>query len=301
MNTKPGRSALTAGSPSASIRAEAPRPPHVRSKTSFVTSIAMSQRTPSHWVARRPQRRRHGVPQIGRERVELDDVRPRGEVRVRSRRRRRRPGRTTPGRARASSPRTKYSGCSSSHGWSGATWLGTKSDQPEPVRGFASRGERVGASEPLIHDVVPDAVRRPDDVRRREVGRTRRKPSTSDGFVIAIAIPAGLRFQTPISQTASKPSDATASHSASGTLARPTVAPVGSARRARPCVDLVDERVGDHELSAPPPDRAPRIEQVSTIDDGARVTRRRRDDFRAELLRRSPSSPSACSTRSTAA
>jgi hypothetical protein len=40
-----------------------------------------------------------------------------------------------------------------------------------------------------------------------------------------MAMPAGLRFQTPISQTASKPSDAIDSHSTSGTLARSTVAP----------------------------------------------------------------------------
>ena len=56
-------------------------------------------------------------------------------------------------------------------------------------------------------------------------GRTRRKLSTSDSFASAIAFPAGLRSQTPISQTASNPSEAIASHSDSGTPARSTGLP----------------------------------------------------------------------------
>ena len=56
-------------------------------------------------------------------------------------------------------------------------------------------------------------------------GSARRKLSTRPAFSSAIAIPAGLRSQTPISQTASKPSAATASHSRPGTLARSIAAP----------------------------------------------------------------------------
>src|SRR5947209_6189525 len=44
-------------------------------------------------------------------------------------------------------------------------------------------------------------------------------------FLIATATPAGLRRHTPISQTASKPAVAIASHSWSGTLARSTWRP----------------------------------------------------------------------------
>ena len=51
-------------------------------------------------------------------------------------------------------------------------------------------------------------------------GRARRKLSISPAFSSAVAIPAGLRSQTPISQTTSKPSAATASHSFPGTPAR---------------------------------------------------------------------------------
>ena len=59
----------------------------------------------------------------------------------------------------------------------------------------------------------------------RKSGRARRKLSISPPFASAIAIPAGLRSQTPISQTASKPSAAIASHSPPGTVARSTGAP----------------------------------------------------------------------------
>ena len=56
--------------------------PQVRAKTSLVISIAMSQRTPSHMPARSRQQRAHRRAQRGRERVELDDVRPGREVRI---------------------------------------------------------------------------------------------------------------------------------------------------------------------------------------------------------------------------
>ena len=56
-------------------------------------------------------------------------------------------------------------------------------------------------------------------------GSARRKLSISPSFSSAIAIPAGLRSQTPISQTASNPSAAIASHSLAGTPARPIFLP----------------------------------------------------------------------------
>jgi hypothetical protein len=59
----------------------------------------------------------------------------------------------------------------------------------------------------------------------RTSGRARRKLSTRPSLASAIAIPAGLRSQTPISQTMSKPSAAIASHSLAGTLARSIAVP----------------------------------------------------------------------------
>jgi hypothetical protein len=56
-------------------------------------------------------------------------------------------------------------------------------------------------------------------------GNARRKLSTSASFRSAIATPAGLRSQTPISQTASNPSAAIASHSLFGTSARSIFSP----------------------------------------------------------------------------
>ena len=62
--------------------ARRPRSPQVRSKTSFIISIAMSQRTPSHCVGDRAERVDHRAAQVGRERVQLHDVGPGREVRV---------------------------------------------------------------------------------------------------------------------------------------------------------------------------------------------------------------------------
>ena len=42
----------------------------------------------------------------------------------------------------------------------------------------------------------------------------------SPSFCMEIAMPAGLRSQTPMNQTASKPREAIRSHSAVGTVAR---------------------------------------------------------------------------------
>src|SRR5580704_10386111 len=56
--------------------------------------------------------------------------------------------------------------------------------------------------------------------------RARRKSSTRFLFLLAIAIPAGLRSQTPMNQTASKPNLAMASHSAESTEPKSTEVPV---------------------------------------------------------------------------
>ena len=76
-----------------------------------------------------------------------------------------------------------------------------------------------------------------------------RAPEALDqaSFSSAIAIPAGLRSQTPISQTASKPSAAIASHSAAGHLGETDLRAVAAAQLVEPDprVDLVDEGVLD--------------------------------------------------------
>ena len=262
MKTNPGCARLDgAGSPSASSRRPAaapPRSPQVRSKTSFIISIAMSQRTPSHWSAIEPSVSIDRAAQVGRERVQLDDVRPGREVRVAAVREHAAADarRTTPGRARGrrrcrgrSTP-----GASAVHGWSGATWFGTKS-RISPSAALArapraprrARPARRGARRPRSRGCSTASRRRPRSrSRAARAGSSRRAPS----FSSAIAIPAGLRSQTPISQTASKPSAAIASHSRAGHLARPTVAPVPPAQLVEPDpgVDLVDEGVLDQRL-----------------------------------------------------
>src|ERR1700739_2329165 len=55
--------------------------------------------------------------------------------------------------------------------------------------------------------------------------RARRKSSTRVLFWLAIAMPAGLRSQTPMNQTASKPNLAMASHSGEGTELKSTGLP----------------------------------------------------------------------------
>ena len=129
-------------------------------------------------------------------------------------------------------------------------------DQPEPARcQCLARGSKpFGASELLIHDVVPDAVGRPGDVGGREVGQgapealderrvghcdrdPRRAPLPDahqpDGVEAERCdrLPLGVRDAREVDRCARPPTQ----------LVEPD-----------PGVDLVDEWVGDHELSAPP-------------------------------------------------
>ena len=85
MNSRSGWASLTrpisAGQYSAAGAGPA-RSPHVRANTSLVISIAMSQRSPSHWPPISISVSGDRSPQRGRVRVELHDVRPWREVRV---------------------------------------------------------------------------------------------------------------------------------------------------------------------------------------------------------------------------
>ena len=144
-------------------------------------------------------------------------------------------------RSRSSSlPPTKYSGCADVHGWSGATWFGTKSRiSCRPRFSSALRAEArpfgpaEAASQPCSRG--RSTASRP---RRRGVksGSARPKLSSRLVFCERDRDPAGLRSQTPISQTASKPSAAIASHSAAGHAGEADLLPqpAPAARRARP-------------------------------------------------------------------
>ena len=82
-------------------------------------------------------------------------------------------------------PWTKRSGCVVVHGWSGATWFGTKSrirPKPSPGERDPRRGEAGRAAQPGVDRVVADAVRRPDDVVGCVVGE--RGPEAGDEIVV---------------------------------------------------------------------------------------------------------------------
>ena len=74
---------MTAGQKS-SIGSLPVRPPQVFANTLFISSMAMSQRIPSHWSAMLDRVCTVASRIVAGERVELNDVRPRREVRVAS-------------------------------------------------------------------------------------------------------------------------------------------------------------------------------------------------------------------------
>ena len=89
-----------------------------------------------------------------------------------------------------------------------------------PASCRARRRQRLRPAEALVDDVVAHAVGRADHVARRAGPAARRGcPHRAPGRRRAIASPAGLRSQTPISHTASTGSAASASHSRAGTSA----------------------------------------------------------------------------------
>src|SRR5271157_2759136 len=90
---------------------------------------------------------------------------------------------------------------------------------------------------------------------RRNSGSARRKSSSRPGFLFAIAIPAGLRCQTPISYTASKPKAAMASHSAAGTEPRSTGLPaflLSSESHTHVLISYTVGYRGQLDMSVPP-------------------------------------------------
>ena len=87
----------------------------------------------------------------------------------------------------------------------------------------------------VLNLIAAHAVGRADVVFGTKSGRARWKSASRPGFLLAMAMPAGLRSHTPMNQTASKPRAAMASHSGAGTEAGVTGFPsCGSIRQARP-------------------------------------------------------------------
>ncbi len=127
---------------------------------------------------------------------------------------------STGGRARRGSARSRGSA------------RAPRSRERLPRRGEALRRRR-GARRPCSRGCSTASRRRP---RLVTSGSASRKLSTRPSFSSAIAIPAGLRSQTPISQTASKPSAAIASHSRRGHAGEADLLAhaARAARRARP-------------------------------------------------------------------
>ena len=259
MKTKPGWRALDRRDHRRPVVVVRPRrrarSPQVRSKTSFIISIAMSQRTPSHCVGDRPSVSIDGAAQVGRERVQLHDVGPGREVRVAAvgEHAARRPARTRPGRARGRprSPRTKYSGCVVRPRVVGRDVVRHEvEDQPQPALGerLARRREagraRRGARRPCSRGCSTASRRRPPCVKSGQ-----RAPEALDQAVVLERDRDPGRAALP---DAHQPDRVEAER-------RDRVPLAPRARRARsiglpgataqlvepdPGVDLVDERVG---------------------------------------------------------
>ena len=197
------------------------RPPHVLAKMSFIMSMAMSQRMPSHWSAISarvsavaPQRRQKAFSW-----TTSGQAGNRGRGRERARCRPPLPG----GRVRDEvvlGPRTKSSGCSHPRVVGGDVIRHVVEDQPHAAGG--QRGpRRASPSRPpnMSTRLAADAIGRADDVVGPQVRQGPRNDAWSSSFALATASPAGLRSHTPISHTASTPSGVTESQSAPPTSA----------------------------------------------------------------------------------
>ena len=236
MKTKPGMALLDRADDRRPVvvvgpRARRARPRCARRRRSSSASPCRSgrRRTGRRWSRSCRSRRRAGRARTRSAARRRARRRRTGPCRSRSHGRRR--GRTTPGRARGRRRcrRRSTRGAPPSTDGRARRGSGTKSRmRPTPRSASALRADArpFAPAEVLGDDVVADAVGRADDVGGACSRAARaRKSSSRPGFCSAIAIPAGLRSQTPMSQTASKPSAAIASHSAAGTPASPIFLP----------------------------------------------------------------------------
>src|SRR6478609_1297823 len=149
------------------------RVPQVRVNTSFIINMAMSHRTPSHWSAMDPTVCTAASRRPGSMALSCTTSGHAGKYGSRPLANTRPPTATKDAGSAvrsASVPATKISGRSVVQGWSGATWLGTKSRISRMPRA-ASAARAGGATEVLVDDVAADAVRRSDDVLGSPVGQ----------------------------------------------------------------------------------------------------------------------------------
>ena len=188
----------------------------------------MSQRTPSHWSAIARSVATTAAPQLRGERVQLHDVGPGREVGVAAVGEHPSVPTNEPGRPRSLGAARSTPGARQSTGGQGrrgsARSRGSaRARAPRaPTERRRARPGRRGSRRPRSRGCSTASRRRPPAGSR---AAPRRNEATSPSFSSAIAIPAGLRSQTPISQTASKPRAARASHSAAGTSPSPTGPP----------------------------------------------------------------------------
>ena len=211
MNTKSGCALLHGGDHGRPVVGFGPGPAALAPRALERVVHHQHRHVAAHAVALRgdrAQRLGHGCAQVGRERVQLHDVGPGGEVRVAAvrehavadaRRTTPDPARD-PRRSRARSTR----GAPPSTG--GRARRGSARSR-EATRRRARRAPRArprappvrrGGHRPCSRGCSKASRRHPSSAKS---GRARRKLSTRPAFSSAIAIPAGLRSQTPISQT----------------------------------------------------------------------------------------------------
>ena len=189
----PGQSSSPGGGPA--------RAPQVLAKTSLISSMAMSQRTPSHCPAMSMSVWTVASRSARRERVQLHHVGPRREVRVTAMREDLTvTSKHASGRAPMSCavPRMNSVRVVTHPRVVRRDVVGhVVQDQPgtAPAQLRAGGREPVGAAETLVDHVAPDAVRRADDVVRRQVGQRRAERGLKRG--VARGRPRGRQGYAP--------------------------------------------------------------------------------------------------------
>ncbi len=171
----------------------------------------MSHRMPSHCPAISENRVDHCLPERGLKGVELENIRPCREVWVPAAGEHLAFHLDEGGRGVAhvvSTPLNEVLGMIADPGIVRRDVIGNEvEDQAQPALSeMAPRGgESLGSAEMFVNDVAAHAVRRADIVCGEKSGRAFLKSWRSPSFRMEMPIPAGLRSQTPMNHTASKP------------------------------------------------------------------------------------------------
>ncbi len=114
-----------------------------------------------------------------------------------------------------------------------------------PGKFLTGAGQTLRATEALIDYIAPDAVGRSYIVFWLEIRKCSTEITHQVSLRLEIAMLVGLRSQTPMNQTASKPNAVIASHSVSGTEPRSTGSPFFrlSSAGQNPRVDLIQSGI----------------------------------------------------------